>query len=553
LISTSSPNGVVTSTDRYASEAGIKILREGGNAIDAAIAIGFAMAVSYPSCGNIGGGGFLMYHSCDGFASSIDYRITAPKLSTPDMFLDENGETDRSLWESILVIGTPGTVDGFTLAHKKWGDLPWSTLLEPSIRLAVDGFVVNQRLHNEMKTSYRNFLKYKSSTKALLNNSKLYKPGETWRQPDLAETLMRIQEKGGDEFYTGETARLIVDYMEENGGIITLQDLGEYRAIERAPLKGTYKGCDVFTMRPPSSGVTLLEMLNILEGYDLSEIRHDNAQYAHLLTETMGYAFLDRLRHVGDPDFGSRIPLTRLTSKAYASSLRAKISLNNKTADKASSSSTSQERMETTHYNVVDDDGNSVSVTYTLDGDFGSEIVAEGTGIILNNEMQGFDFKPRRIRDKEMYNRLGESRNLIEPGKRPISSMIPTIISKDDKPILILGSPGGTTIVNTILQIILNHVDHGMNVVDSISAPRMHYAYTPDYAMIEPAFLGDVEREQYKEMGHSMWDKEYCMENQIPYWEPQLGTAMGIQIDWETGVRLGCADPRSGDPSAFST
>lgn len=553
MISTSSPNGVVTSTDRYASEAGIKILREGGNAIDAAIAIGFAMAVSYPSCGNIGGGGFLMYHSCDGFASSIDYRITAPKLSTPDMFLDENGETDRSLWESILVIGTPGTVDGFTLAHKKWGDLPWSTLLEPSIRLAVDGFVVNQRLHNEMKTSYRNFLKYKSSTKALLNNSKLYKPGETWRQPDLAETLMRIQEKGGAEFYTGETARLIVDYMEENGGIITLQDLGEYRAIERAPLKGTYKGCDVFTMRPPSSGVTLLEMLNILEGYDLSEIRHDNAQYAHLLTETMGYAFLDRLRHVGDPDFGSRIPLTRLTSKAYASSLRAKISLNNKTADKASSSSTSQERMETTHYNVVDDDGNSVSVTYTLDGDFGSEIVAEGTGIILNNEMQGFDFKPRRIRDKEMYNRLGESRNLIEPGKRPISSMIPTIISKDDKPILILGSPGGTTIVNTILQIILNHVDHGMNVVDSISAPRMHYAYTPDYAMIEPAFLGDVEREQYKEMGHSMWDKEYCMENQIPYWEPQLGTAMGIQIDWETGVRLGCADPRSGDPSAFST
>jgi gamma-glutamyltranspeptidase/glutathione hydrolase len=553
LISTSSPNGVVTSTDRYASEAGIKILREGGNAIDAAIAIGFAMAVSYPSCGNIGGGGFLMYHSCDGFASSIDYRITAPKLSTPDMFLDENGETDRSLWESILVIGTPGTVDGFTLAHKKWGDLPWSTLLEPSIRLAVDGFVVNQRLHNEMKTSYRNFLKYKSSTKALLNNSKLYKPGETWRQPDLAETLMRIQEKGGAEFYTGETARLIVDYMEENGGIITLQDLGEYRAIERAPLKGTYKGCDVFTMRPPSSGVTLLEMLNILEGYDLSEIRHDNAQYAHLLTETMGYAFLDRLRHVGDPDFGSRIPLTRLTSKAYASSLRAKISLNNKTADKASSSSTSQERMETTHYNVVDDDGNSVSVTYTLDGDFGSEIVAEGTGIILNNEMQGFDFKPRRIRDKEMYNRLGESRNLIEPGKRPISSMIPTIISKDDKPILVLGSPGGTTIVNTILQIILNHVDHGMNVVDSISAPRMHYAYTPDYAMIEPAFLGDVEREQYKEMGHSMWDKEYCMENQIPYWEPQLGTAMGIQIDWETGVRLGCADPRSGDPSAFST
>ena len=552
MISTSSPNGVVTSTDRHASEAGIKILREGGNAIDAAIAVGFAMAVSYPSCGNIGGGGFLMYHSCDGFASSIDYRITAPKSSTPDMFLDENGETDRSLWESILVIGTPGTVDGFTLAHEKWGRLPWSTLLEPSIRLAVDGFLVNQRLHNEMKTSYRNFLKHKSSAKALLNNSKLYKPGETWRQPDLADTLMRIQLKGGAEFYNGETARLIVDYMEEHGGIITLQDLGEYRAIEREPLKGTYRGYDVYTMRPPSSGVTLLEMLNILEGYDISEIRQDNVQYAHLLTETMGHAFLDRLRHVGDPDFGSRIPLTRLTSKAYASSLRAKISLNNKMADKAGFS-TSQERMETTHYNVVDDDGNSVSVTYTLDGDFGSEIVAEGTGIILNNEMQGFDFKPRRIREKEMYNLLGESRNLIEPGKRPISSMIPTIISKDDKPVLVLGSPGGTTIVNTLLQIILNHVDHGMDIVESISAPRMHYAYTPDYAMIEPALLGDEERERYKEMGHNMWDKEYCVENQIPYWEPQLGTAMGIQIDWETGVRLGCADPRSGDPSAFST
>jgi len=494
-----------------------------------------------------------MYHSCDGFVSSIDYRITAPKLSTPDMFLDEDGETDRSLWESIRVVGVPGTVDGFTLAHKKWGGLPWSTLLEPSIRLAVEGFVVNQRLHNEMKTSYSNFLKYKSSTKALLNNSNLYKPGETWRQPDLAETLMRIRKRGGAEFYTGETARLIVDYMEENGGIITLQDLREYRAIEREPLKGIYKGYDVFTMRPPSSGVTLLEMLNILEGYDLSEIRQDNVQYAHLLTETMGYAFLDRLRHVGDPDFGSRIPITQLTSKEYASSLRARLSMDKKTSDKAHFIVNSQERMETTHYNVVDDDGNSVSVTYTLDGDFGSEIVAEGTGIILNNEMQGFDFKPRRIRYEEMYNLLGESRNLIEPGKRPISSMIPTIISKDDKPILVLGSPGGTTIINTILQIILNFVEHGMNIVDSISAPRMHYAYTPDYAMIEPTFLGEKERELYKEMGHNMLDKEYCMENQIPYWEPRLGTVMGILINWETGVRLGCADPRSGDPSAFST
>jgi len=553
LISTSSPNGVVTSTDRYASEAGIKILREGGNAIDAAIAVGFAMAVSYPSCGNIGGGGFLMYHSCDGLVSSIDYRVTAPKLSTPDMFLDENGETDKSIWESILVIGTPGTVNGFKLAHKKWGKLPWSTLLEPSIHLADNGFVVNQRLHNEMKTSYRNFLKYKSSTKALLNNSKLYKPGETWKQPDLGKTLKRIQNKGGAEFYTGETARLIVDYMEENGGIITLQDLREYKAIERDPLKGTYKGYDVFTMKPPSSGVTLLEMLNILEGYDLSEIRQDNVQYIHLLTETMGYAFLDRLRHVGDPDFGSKIPLTQLTSKEYASSLRAKLSMDKKTLNKTHFILNSLERMETTHYNVVDDDGNSVSVTYTLDGDFGSEIVAEGTGIILNNEMQGFDFKPRQIRYKEMYNQLGESRNLIEPGKRPISSMIPTIISKDEKPILVLGAPGGTTIVNTILQIILNYVDHGMNIIDSISVPRMHYAYTPDYAMIEPAFLGEKEREQYKEMGHNMLDKKYCIGNQIPYWEPQLGTAMGIQIDWETGIRLGCADPRSGDPSAFST
>ncbi|UCF06383.1 MAG: gamma-glutamyltransferase [bacterium] len=388
-------NGMVVSTDRLASKAGLEILKKGGNAIDAAIATAFAMAVTYPSCGNIGGEGFLLYYGNDGVVSAIDFRTQAPAAATQKMFLNEKGTGYKKshikglhITDSPVSVGIPGTVAGLALAHRKFGRLPWSDLIEPAVELAVKGFPVSERLHNEMKDSRKYFLKYTSSTKFFLKeNKKVYEAGEIWRQPDLAETLKRIQEHGEGEFYTGQTAELIAASMKEHGGLITVEDLKNYRAIEREAEHSTYRGYDIYAMPLPSSGgITQTEILNILEGYNVEEKGHNSALYLHVLAEAMRRAYWDRALHLGDPDFNSDIPEERLKSKEYAGFLRTTIDLEHASKSKELENTLkSHGSRETTHFSVVDSGGNAVSITYTLNGDFGAYLVAEGTGIVLNN------------------------------------------------------------------------------------------------------------------------------------------------------------------------
>ncbi|MBN1683190.1 gamma-glutamyltransferase [Candidatus Bathyarchaeota archaeon] len=523
--------GMVVSTDRYASWSGIEILKKGGNAIDAAVSVGFTMAVTYPSCGNIGGSGFMLYHGSDGEKTSFDFRSIAPLNAKVDMFKNSNTVEP----EGILTVGVPGTVAGMQLAHNKLGKLPWSQVLEPAIRYAEEGFPVNIRLYNELNRNQKWLRNYPSSTEVFFKGEEPYKPGEILIQKDLGKTLRRIQSNGADDFYRGETAKLIVKSMEENGGLITIEDLEEYSAIEREPLHGNYRGFDVYTIAPPSSGITLLEMLNILEGYDLKKLGHYSGNYLHILTEAMILCHNDRLKYIGDPEFNQGIPLEKLGLKEYASTLRNKI-------DPDKSMCTKQvtrpdgEKNETTHYSVADHEGNAVSVTYTLNGDFGSYIIPKGTGVFVNNDMIDFD---------------RAAPNMIQPGKRPRSSMIPTIISKDNKPFLVLGSPGGSTIPSVVLQIILNFIDFKMSLMESVSNGRMYRNFSPDVTLLEKGCGTALERQIYADKGHKIYDEGIAKQNNVPFRDPQLGNAMCIYIDNTKNSYWGAADPRSGDPSAF--
>lgn len=545
-----STKGIVVSTERHASTAGVETLKAGGNAIDAAVATAFTMAVSYPSCGNICGEGFMLYHGADGTVTTFDFRAVAPKGAYMKMFLNEKGELQTSPWEGVISVGVPGTVLGMELAHSRFGNLPWNQLIEPAIQLAENGFKVDERLYQEMKACEKTFKDYPSSRKVFLKaDGRIYQPGETLKQSDLAETLRRIQKHGSHEFYHGETAKLLVEFIQENGGILELQDLADYTVIEREPLKGSYRGYDVYTIGPPSSGVTLIEMLNILEGYDLREIELDSDEYLHLLTETMRLSQRDRYRHLGDPAFNPDLPLDKLTSKEYAAELRELIILGKAGRSQVDDVLYHKESYQTTHYSVVDGDGNSVSVTYTLNGDFGCEIVAEGTGMVLNNSMGDFNCVPGVTNDR---GRIGTLPNLIEGGKRPRSSMIPTVIARGGKPKLILGSPGGVLIPGVILQIALKFVDYGLNIYEAVSSKRIHHGWMPDYTIIEEETVSQETLTKYKNMGHKVYDEEECRDIGLQYRPPSLGTAMCIHIDWKNHVFYGAADPRSGDPSAFS-
>ncbi len=549
-MSTRSTKGLVVSTERHASTAGVEALKAGGNAMDATVATAFAMAVSYPSCGNICGDGFMLYHGAEGTVTALDFRAVAPKAVSMKMFLNEQGELKTSPWEGTISVGVPGTVLGMETAHNRYGSLPWKQLIEPAIQLAENGFKVDERLHQEMKACERTFKEYPSSGKVFLKeDGGFYQPGETLKQPDLAKTLMRIQKYGSHDFYHGETARLLVDFIQENGGILTLEDLADYRVIEKEPLKGSYRGYDVYTMGPPSSGVTFLEMLNILEGYDLGGIKVDSAEYLHMLTETMRLSQRDRSKYLGDPAFNPDLPLKKLTSKDYARELREQIVPGKAGVSNLDDVLYHKESQETTHYSVVDGEGNSVSVTYTINGDFGCEIVAEGTGMVLNNEMADFNCTPGVTDDR---GKIGTLPNLIEGGKRPRSSMIPTVFSRNGKPELVLGSPGGGLIPNVVLQIALKCVDYGMNISDAVNSKRMHHGWMPDYTSIEEGAFSMETISEYKAMGYTVYDEDACRELGVNYWSPRLGTAMCIQIDWENHVFYGAADPRSGDPSAFS-
>ena len=532
---------MVVSTSMIASEIGRDILKSGGNAIDAAIATAFAMAVTYPAAGNIGGGGFIIYYDKNGNVTAFDFREKAPLAANAKMYLGEDGKIrDNSNRRGLLATGVPGTVAGLYLAHQRLGKKPWAELVEPAVKLARDGFGFTWSLHNLSKSWIKSYFKQYPTTakKMLKKNGEIYQPHEIWRQPDLAETLKRIQKQGHDGFYKGKTATLLAKFMRENGGIITEEDLAKYQAKERKPLHGTYRDYDIYSMCPPSSGGTILiEMLNILEGYNLKEMGHNSAQYLHILTEVMRRAYADRALYLGDPDFNPDMPITKLISKDYAASLR-------KTIDMAVASKSdptlfndayAHESEETTHFSVIDSEGNAVSMTYTLEAGYGTKIVAEGLGFFLNNEMGDFNAIPGLTNDKGT---IGTPPNQIASQKRMLSSMTPTIVTRNGKPVLITGSPGGRTIINTTLQVILNVIDHDMNVGQAVEAGRIHHQWLPDTTYFELfKFSPDTQR-LYQEMSHEFRIRA------------SQGSAMSIFIDPETGIIAGAADPRSPDSGA---
>lgn len=535
-------NGMVVSSHYLASEAGKEALRKGGNAIDAAVATALALAVTLPSAGNIGGGGFLVYYGADGKTTTFNFREKAPMAASATMYLDENGAIrNNSNHEGPLSVGVPGTVAGLWMAHQRMGSLPWADLVQPAIDLAEKGFPSTWDMQGYLQqVQGLTHPMYAATKKAFLKEGKdLYAPGELWKQPDLAETLKRIQKEGRDGFYKGKTAKLLADYMKKYGGIITEEDLARYEAVEQAPVKGTYRGYEIVSMAPPSSGgIALIEMLNILEGYDLKAIGHNSALYLHLLTEAMRRAFADRAEHIGDPAFVSNMPVDRLTSKPYAKTLRNGIDL-----FKASPSDSARfnaavhvyESDETTHFSVVDAKGNAVSLTYTLEYGYGSSLVVEGGGFLLNNEMGDFNPVPGVT---NRNGQIGTPPNLVAPGKRMLSSMTPTIVAKEGKPVLVIGSPGGRTIINTVLQVVLNVIDHEMNIGEAVEAGRIHHQWLPDITTMEAFWISPDTRQLYEMMGHPLRVRG------------RQGSAMGIFIDRKKGLIYGAADSRAFDGGA---
>lgn len=534
-------HGMVVSSHYLASQAGVEILKKGGNAVDAAIATGFALAVTHPSAGNIGGGGFMVVHTNDGRVTAFDFREKAPAAAHERMYLDADGQYVKDLnHEGYLAVGVPGTVAGFFLAHDKLGSKPMAELIAPAITLAEKGFPLSWDLCDDFKALETAFKKYPGSVKVFFKNGEaLYEPGENWRQPDLAKTLRRIQKNGRDGFYKGETARLLAADMRKNGGLITEADLVNYQAQEREPIHGTYRGHDIYSMCPPSSGGTVLvEMLNILEDFDLREYGHSSAQHLHLMAEAMRRAYADRARYLGDPDFNPEMPIARLISKPYAEQLRRSISLNQASSSDPAVFSEAYESTETTHYSVVDPSGNAVVVTYTLENSYGSRIVAEGTGFLLNNEMGDFNPWPGHTDSTGM---IGTAPNLVKPGKRMLSSMTPTIVAKNGKPYVLIGSPGGRTIINTVLQVIVNVIDFNMDIAEAIAAPRVHHQWLPNVLRLEKFGTTKDSQRLLEMMGHRV---------RVSNFSRAQGSAMGIMIDPETGLRLGSADPRAPDGAA---
>ena len=537
-------NGAVASSSVIASEVGIQILQDGGNAIDAAVATAFAMAVTHPTAGNIGGGGFLVYHGVNGETTTFDFREKAPLASTKDMYLDADGKVINNEIGpidhfSIKAVGVPGTVAGLELAHQRLGSLDWSKLLTPSVELARQGIPITFKLHDDFNNPGRKswFGNYPSSQKIFYkDNGKPYLPGDLWKQNDLADTLERIQSEGRNGFYGGKTAQLIADFMATNGGLITLEDLRKYRAIERKPIKSSYRDYEIVSMPPPSSGgIIISEMLNILEHYDLEKIGHNSAQYLHILTEAMRRGYADRANYLGDPDFNEDMPLERLLSKEHAEDLRKTINLSKKSTSDPALFAEIYESDETTHFSVVDKAGNMVSLTYTLEFGYGSHIVVEGAGFLLNNEMGDFNEQPGVTNIK---GEIGTPPNQIRPEQRMLSSMTPTIVAKDGIPLFATGTPGGKTIINTTMQTILNIVDHGMTIAEAIEAPRIHHQWLPDITTFEKRGISADTQATYESFGHEVRTRN------------SIGSAMGVYRDPETGVISGAADSRAEDSGA---
>jgi gamma-glutamyltranspeptidase/glutathione hydrolase len=524
---------MVVSSHYLASEAGARILEQGGNAVDAAVATAFCLAVTLPRAGNIGGGGFLVYHGVDGYVTTFDFREKAPLAASERMYLDQSGEIrDDSNHEGLLAVGVPGTVAGLALAHERLGSLDWEELLEPAVTLARDGFPFPWEMREHMEWLATNREEYPTTARAFLKDGVVpFQPGERFTQPDLARTLRRIQQEGPDDFYRGETARLIARFMRQHDGLITLEDLDRYRAIERAPIVSTYDDLTVYGMGPPSSGgVAIAAMLNILEHFDLRSMEHNSALAIHVMTEAMRRAFADRAEYLGDPDFNPDMPVDRLVSKRHAANVARSIALYSASRSDAVTYGGEYGGDETTHISVVDTDGNAVSMTYTLEYSYGSDIVVEGAGFLLNNEMGDFNAIPGRT-DRD--GRIGSAPNLVAPGKRMLSSMSPTIVSEDGQPVLILGSPGGRRIINAVLQVILNVFEFGMDVGDAVEAPRTHHQWLPDTLYVEEFGVSVDTRRMLQAMGHTIRSRE------------SIGRVNAILIDREDGLLFGAADTRN--------
>ena len=526
--------GVVSSPQWIASQVGADVLSAGGNAVDAAIATGFALAVTHPTAGNIGGGGFMVIRFPDGQATTIDFREKAPLAAHPLMWLDGDGEYSYERHhDSHMAVGVPGTVAGFDKAHRLYGAADWEDLVQPAVDLADHGFELSEALAGSIGR-FVGRTPYEASIQAFSKDGTPYRPGEVLRQPDLAGSLARIRDQGADGFYKGETARLIAEEMRRGGGLITERDLELYRARERAPVTGSYRGYDVISMPPPSSGgVAIVTMLNILERYDLASMGHNSAQYVHHLAEAMRRAFRDRATHLADTDFVD-VPIHRLTGEEHAAWLARDID-----PERASVSHPADvlppESPETTHYSVVDADGLAVSVTYTLEQGYGSEIVVPGAGFLLNNEMGDFNAGPGLTNDRGL---IGTPPNLARPEQRMLSSMSPSILARDGELVAVIGSPGGRTIINTTLQLILNLVDFGMSIDEAVAAPRIHHQWLPDRIRIEEDGVTPETVEILREMGHTV------------QMGGRQGSANSVGVDPATGALVGAPDPRSADSGA---
>jgi gamma-glutamyltranspeptidase/glutathione hydrolase len=524
--------GMVSSRSDIASQVGADILAAGGNAIDAAVATAFALAVAYPSAGNLGGGGFMVIALADGTVTTQDSREMAPLAASRDMFLDSEGNVDRKLTlDSLQSSGVPGTVAGLLDALERHGTMTRQQVLAPAIKLAREGFALNEDLAGQFADNLEGFREYPASLAVFSKDGAPYAAGDVWKQPDLADTLQRISDAGRDGFYKGKTADLIVAEMQRGSGLISHEDLEGYQPIWREPIHGTYRGYDIWSMPPPSSGgVLLLEMLNMLEPYDLGKLGHGSAETLHLVIEAQRRAYADRAEYLGDPDFVD-VPVANLIAKDYAAKRFADFDPDHATDSNAiGAGNWVEESPQTTHFSVVDAQGNAVSMTTTLNRSYGNRIVVPGAGFLLNNEMDDFSSKPNT---PNSYGLIGRDANAIAPRKRMLSSMTPTIVMLDGKPVLVTGSPGGSTIINTVLQVVLNVIDHHMSVEDAVASPRIHHQWLPDTVRYETGAMSDEVANQLRAMGH----------------KGLSGSGFGIgdanSIGIANGTLTGASDPRS--------
>ncbi len=524
-------NGIVVSADSLASVAGAEILRMGGNAVDAAVAVGFVLAVTYPEAGNLGGGGFMVVRTGDGKSSMIDFRERAPAGATQDMYLDGGG---NPVWEKSLLgplaSGVPGTVHGLLSALSRYGTMPRSVVLRRARDLAGLGFPLTEHLARELGVETRRFSLFPSTMKAFTRNGKPYRWGDTLRQPDLALTLRAIEERGPEGFYGGEVAEKIVEAMKKDGGIITAADLRAYASVEREPLRGSYRGYEIITVAPPSSGgVLLLQILNSIERFDLRRMGWNSSASVHVFASACQRAFSDRAAWLGDPDF-SHVPTEGLISKRYAAGRLSDFdSVHALRSARIGSGDPRDTEHQTTHYSVADIFGNAVSVTVTLNGLFGCKAVVDGAGFFLNNEMDDFTVKPGAL---NMYSLVGGTRNAIQPGKRMLSSMAPTIVMKDNRPFLVLGARGGSRIPTSVAQIIANVIDFGMTIQEAVDAPRVHHQWIPDTLLFETRGLSADALRNLGSMGYLLQEVEVT------------ARAEALMVDSSGGWFLGGADPR---------